>query len=149
MYSMNHVGLTVSDIKRSARFYAKFGFEPEDPPVVDTAEHQDQWIRTLTAFPDAHLLLALMEFDGVRLELIQYVAPTGKAEVAIETPDAGSAHLAFSVDDIDAAYERLRREGVVFRSSPVYIPEGPFGGVRSVYFEDPDGNTVEMLQGDF
>jgi lactoylglutathione lyase/glyoxylase I family protein len=147
MYNLNHVGITVSDIKRSAAFYAKFGFAPEDPPVIDTSQHDSAWIKTLTSFPDAHLLLAHLKFDGLTLELLQYVAPTGNGSVEIATPDAGSAHLAFGVDDIDAAYERLRGEGVVFRSPPVYIPEGPFAGVKSVYFEDPDGNTVEMVQG--
>ena len=148
MFNVNHVGLTVADIKRSAAFYAKFGFGPADPPVIDTSQHDSAWIKTLTAFPDAHLLLAHMTFDGLTLELLQYVAPEGNDAVAIKTPDAGSAHLAFGVDDIDAAYEKLRAEDVAFRSPPVYIPEGPFAGVKSVYFEDPDGNTVEMVQGD-
>jgi catechol 2,3-dioxygenase-like lactoylglutathione lyase family enzyme len=54
----------------------------------------------------------------------------------------GAAHLAFVVGDIQAAYEELTAEGVEFLSEP----NTDRYGERWVYFRDPDGITVELMQ---
>jgi catechol 2,3-dioxygenase-like lactoylglutathione lyase family enzyme len=61
-------------------------------------------------------------------------------------PDAGSAHLCFTSDNLDADVARLQAAGVVFRSLPVETTSGPNRGGRGVYVEDPDGNAVEIVQ---
>jgi catechol 2,3-dioxygenase-like lactoylglutathione lyase family enzyme len=59
-------------------------------------------------------------------------------------PDAGSVHVAFSVDGLDAWRERLAERGV-----PVeHEHEWPRGGARSLYVRDPAGNSVELVEGD-
>ena len=60
----------------------------------------------------------------------------------------GACHLAISVDDIDATYERLERAGVTLRSRPITLADsGPrWDGSRVVYTVDPDGVTVELVQ---
>jgi catechol 2,3-dioxygenase-like lactoylglutathione lyase family enzyme len=49
-------------------------------------------------------------------------------------------HVAFIVDDFDAMYARLRRDGVK-------ILEGPhaFGDTRAFMIEDPDGLAIELV----
>jgi catechol 2,3-dioxygenase-like lactoylglutathione lyase family enzyme len=54
--------------------------------------------------------------------------------------------MAFTTDDLAAEYERLTRAGVRFRSEPVAITEGINRGGFTVYFLDPDGITLEMVQ---
>ena len=50
--------------------------------------------------------------------------------------------LNLTVDDIDAAYERLRAQGIAF-SRP---PEQEAWGGRVATFADPDGNTLQLMQ---
>ena len=142
-YSINHFGLTVADISRSAAFYAQFGFEPPDAEAVDCT---DQWIKTMSGFPDAELKIAWLSLNGITLELLQYVSPAGAKRTSLETKDAGSAHVAIGVDDIEDEHARLSAQGVTFRSAPITVPDGPWAGVKAVYATDPDGNTVELLQ---
>ena len=54
--------------------------------------------------------------------------------------------MAFVVDDIHVEYSRLCQAGVRFRSEPVAIVAGVNRGGASVYFLDPDGITLELLQ---
>ncbi len=83
--------------------------------------------------------------SGHHLELVEYVAPRGEqADVATKNP--GSGHLAFIVRDTQGAYRRLKDAGVVFRSEPVAITEGRNRGGYTVYFLDPDGITLELVQ---
>ncbi len=141
--AFNHVGMTVSDIDRSTKFYEQFGFEriyPE-PVDVDTA-----WIKTMTGFPTAHLKIQHLKLVETVLELLQYLAPAGQNQAGMPTSNTGAAHVAVGVDDIDVEVKRLSGLGVKFRSAPISIHEGPFAGVRAVYGIDPDGYTVEVIE---
>jgi glyoxylase I family protein len=55
--------------------------------------------------------------------------------------DPGLRHLAIAVDDFDAAYGRLRAASVRF----VTEPENSKGN-RLVFFADPDGNLLHLIQ---
>ncbi|MGF1560615.1 MAG: VOC family protein [Geminicoccaceae bacterium] len=50
--------------------------------------------------------------------------------------------VSIAVDDIDAAYERLRERGVMFEAAPV--TEG-WGG-KLAHFRDRDGNVLTLVQ---
>ncbi len=64
-------------------------------------------------------------------------APTG------EPP--GWAHLAFDVEDLDAAHAELAAKGVAFHVSPMDVPSGT-PVARVAFFRDPDGNSLELFQ---
>lgn len=50
-------------------------------------------------------------------------------------------HVAFSVDDLDARYAKLKREGVKILEEP-----HAFGNGRAFMIEDPDGLSIELVQ---
>lgn len=54
-----------------------------------------------------------------------------------EQESTGMRHVALVVDDLAAARERLDARGVSYR------PED-HGNALSVYFRDPEGNTIEL-----
>lgn len=56
--------------------------------------------------------------------------------------DAGIPITAFQVDHIQSEYERLKREGVVFRAAPRKAEAGPTTAV----FEDTCGNLIQIFQ---
>ena len=52
----------------------------------------------------------------------------------------GLRHLAFRVDDVDAAIAELREKGI--ETEPVRVDE--FTGKRMTFFQDPDGLPLEL-----
>jgi len=54
----------------------------------------------------------------------------------------GHYHLAFVVDDIDAACEELTAKGVRFSDKPQHNQRGG----AAIYFWDPDGIALEFIQ---
>ncbi|HLH03202.1 MAG TPA: VOC family protein [Bryobacteraceae bacterium] len=72
--------------------------------------------------------------------LIEIVPSEGEAPaVGMRTP--GMRHIAIAVDDFDQAYEELARQGTKFEGEP-YTNEGN----RLVFFKDPDGNLLHLIQ---
>ncbi len=144
-----HFSFTVSDLARSIEWYTQvLGLE-----YVRGQEQANAYTRRLVGFPDAHLKVAQLRIPGTplprsqhHLELVEYVAPAG-LQINLATNNTGVAHLAFEVDDIYAEVERMRALGVRFKSdTPNAIEEGVNKGGYTIYFLDPDGITLELVQ---
>jgi catechol 2,3-dioxygenase-like lactoylglutathione lyase family enzyme len=134
---MHHMGLTVSDLDRSVAFYTQLGYE-----VVERIGEEGEDVERGTGVPGATLDVAMLEGPGdSRLELIKYVAPAG-GPARLPNNGIGAAHVCLEVEDVDDAYEHLRRRGVEFFSEPITHESG----IRWVYCKDPDGVTAELLQ---
>jgi len=142
---IDHVNLVVSDMERAVRFYTdalhlRRGFEV----MLEGA-----WIATVTGLSGAHAHCVFMETDdpAVRLELLQYLHPSGTAIDANSLPHTpGLRHLAFTVDDLEVVLTRLRAQGVLPVSAPIEVPfaVGAMGRKRLCYFHDPDGTLLEI-----
>lgn len=140
--SMHHVSLSVSDLDKSIEFYSWLGFKPEKIRKGLTADY----FRQVIGYPDAVVDNALLQGpDHVRLELMRYVHPKGD-RLQLDTPNIGSVHICFVVEDIFALYQQLLERGVRFISEPVAIPSGPNSGGYAVYLRDPDDYTMELVQ---
>jgi lactoylglutathione lyase len=139
--SVNHTSFTVSDLDRSIAFYRDLlGLE-----LISLAGRDPAFVEKVTGIPGANLKVAYLQAPGHRLELIQYLNPPGK-KLELQTHNVGCAHLAFNVDDLPAMYAKLKARGVHFKSSPLEVSAGPNKGTLTVYFTDPDGITLELLQ---
>lgn len=55
--------------------------------------------------------------------------------------DAGLRHIAFAVDNLEAAHAQLKSSGVEFEAAPVLLP-----GMRLFFFRDPEGNYLHLVQ---
>jgi lactoylglutathione lyase len=140
--SANHVGVTVSDLRRSIAFYRDLlGFHVAYERGEVTAEYMPR----LVGIPGARLKIAGLDIPGLHLDLLEYIEPKG-AVSAGPTADVGNVHLGFTVDDMWAAYRSLVAAGVRFKSEPISPTVGPNQGGWAVYFVDPDGVTLEMIQ---
>jgi glyoxylase I family protein len=122
-FTADHVGIIVSDVGRSKAFYAALGFRPQ-------SEYNDE---TKT--------LVFLAGNGLRLELFCYrETPPALSETG---RSLGFRHLAFRVDDIDAAFAHLAEAGLLTSDSVVRdVP----GLARLVFVSDPDGVEIEIMQ---
>ena len=80
------------------------------------------------------------------MEFIQYHAPKGRERVQSRPCDTGFTHIAFDVDDIDAAIGACASHGVLPIGVPVPVDNGPNKGGRVVYTRDPDDVTIEFIE---
>jgi len=118
---IEHVNLTVSDLDHSIAFYC------------DLLDLEVRWKGLI----DAERLGAHVGDDRCYLALFQ-AAADGAVEQDYTRP--GLNHFGFVVDDLDATRRRLDRLGGTVHFEPEYEPG------RRIYFLDPDGHEVELVQ---
>jgi len=144
-----HVSFTVSNLERSVEWYTRvLGLEFVRGQVQDNA-----YTRALVGFPDARLKVAQLRVPHLtipvsrhHIELVEYEQPRG-AVVPLQTNSPGVGHWAFIVSDIHAEVARLKALGVQLKSAaPNAITEGVNRGGYTIYFLDPDGITLELMQ---
>lgn len=140
---LDHVAVTVSDMERSLRFYCDLLGLKE----VERHRLEGETISKMAGKPEVIMEVVRLEAPetpGVMLDLQQYVAPEGKVSDA-QLGDVAHSHLCFGVPDVWAAYKDLSEKGVEFVSEPVSF-DLEWGIVYVVFFKDPDGFILELMQ---
>ncbi len=125
--ALQHVALNCRDRKAQERFYARhFGF---------TRARVFEGGR-----PDEFVMLKL---GDLRFELFQSrgVPPGARGG---EQP-VGFKHLCLEVPDVAAKAGELRAEGL--EPGPVIDCSHQVPGLRICFLQDPEGNTIELLEG--
>jgi catechol 2,3-dioxygenase-like lactoylglutathione lyase family enzyme len=138
---MNHSAIIVEDLDRSIEFYRDvLGLEllfsgTDDGSVVNALR-----------YPEAEMRYANFKLDDGEIELLEFV--TMKGEACSCAPNRSARmHVCFEVDDIEAIVHELSEKGVSFWTPVVEITDDPiFKGSKFVYFTDPDGVQLELLE---
>lgn len=116
---MEFTGITLltDDIKRLIHFYSNV--------FMTTIEEND--------------VHSLFTIGGISIALYSKKAAEQDMEFDFhEYNGTGNVTLNFTVDDVDAEYERLLKQKVSFINRPVVRP----WGAKSFQFRDPDGNIL-------
>ena len=140
----DHTGITVSNLERSLTFWRDvLGFEFSHS-AHQTGERPEQ----ITGVKGAELKLAVVKAPGGhKIELLEYLAPPDrKQHVNLRPCDVGHAHVALTVDDLDAVLKKIAESGWKAVGKPQTLTVGPNAGKRVVYVRDPDGTTIEFMQ---
>ena len=139
-----HTNLTGRDWRGLMRFYCEvFGCIPK-PPQRDLS---GSWLEDLTSLPaphltGMHLLLPGFAEGGPTLEIFSYDQMVGAGIPVVNEP--GFGHIAFLVDDVDAALHAVRTAGGGSVGKTVSHPIPGVGLLTVVYATDPEGNIVEL-----
>lgn len=142
-----HVGLTVSDIDRSIEFYRDvLGLSFQGEMLMEGAETDK-----LFNIKDARIRVAYLngsqEVFAPPIELLEFLSD----DVESSRPDLKKisiSEVCFQVDDIEKTYRDLKEKGVEFLSEPQtfdFSSQG-FGKSIAVYFKDPDGIILELIE---
>ncbi|MHB8898731.1 MAG: VOC family protein [Thermoguttaceae bacterium] len=146
MKQIDHVNIVVRDLPRMTAFYRDaLGLR-----VTRQVTIRGDWIEAITRLSGVEADVVYLEPPaGPPLELIAYRSPQGSRPESLEKPNTlGLRHLAFLVDDIDAALEAARAAGAEVLAPVQVVPTGQveFGTRQKwiAYCLDPEGNLLEL-----
>lgn len=144
--SIAHIGLTVSNLDRSIDFYQNVLNLEYVGEMKMQGNSTDQLFdktntRARVAYlktKDAHSpLIELIQFEN--MDINQQNANLFQTSIS---------ELCLYCEDIDQEYQRLKEKGVEFLSEPQEFDSTKygFGKSKAVYFKDPDGIILEIIQ---
>ena len=150
-----HMGLTVTDIRRSYDFYhdlagmeinlaaASEESETEDIGGVEFFIARSETFAKMTHNPGCEIKYAYLQTadNNFTLQIIQYIVGGGEP-APLEHNRAGSPHLCFFVDDINEKLRQCEEHGAKITSELVHFPPN----LHNFYAEDPDGMPVEFIE---
>ncbi|WP_416841535.1 VOC family protein [Haloferax sp. DFSO52] len=132
----HHVGITVSDLDPMLSFYR----DTLGLAVIDQFEVGGEDFATAVGVENATGRFAHLDGGDVRLELVEY-DPQGESRSDSTLDQPGATHIGLSVDDVDAAVADLPPH-----IDTLSTPKTTESGTRIVFFRDPEGNLVELLE---
>ncbi|MDQ2623923.1 MAG: VOC family protein [Actinomycetota bacterium] len=140
-----HIGFTVPDLDEAHRFFVDI-LGCEFVYSLGPFERDDEWMaERLNVHPRA--VMRELRFyrckTGPNFEVFQYETPEPPAPQPLNS-DIGGHHLAFYVEDLDAALEYLREHGVRILGEPT-ASTSHSEGQRWVYFLSPWGMQLELV----
>ncbi|MDP9256238.1 MAG: VOC family protein [Actinomycetota bacterium] len=144
MKALHHVGITVRDLEASIRFYHDvlgLQFSNEPSPWFEGEE-----LGKAVGVPGGALRQVSLLLGDTTLELLEYKSPPSETTRPLTSNSFGASHVAFLVDDIEATKAELETKGIEFYSDVNLVDEGVLAGWRWMYFEDPDGYPLELVE---
>lgn len=139
----HHLGLTVPDLDGAVAFFCDvLGFEPvlRTEPGGPAAPDYAAAVRIPPGTQSNGL--AVLRGGGTTVELFDYASTADFPQ----NHQVGGQHLAFEVDDLDAALERLIAAGCSPCADPRQARAPAFRGMRWVYVVAPFGLQLELMQ---
>jgi len=123
--SIHHIAIICSDYEKSKHFYTDIlGF------TIDREVYREQ--------RDSYKLDLSLNGQYC-IELFSFPDPPAR----ISRPEAcGLRHIAFEVEDIEAAIEYFQNKGI--DTEPIRVDE--FTGKKFTFFADPDNLPIELYQ---
>jgi catechol 2,3-dioxygenase-like lactoylglutathione lyase family enzyme len=135
---MHHVGIVVDDLAAATAFFVDLGLQRQGGGPA-----KGEWVDRVVGLEGVQVEFAMMQTpDGHgRLELITFDSPPAEGRDANAPANTrGIRHVAFVVDDIDAALARVRVHGAEL----VGQVERYGDSMRLCYIRGPEGMIVEL-----
>ncbi|GAB3569414.1 VOC family protein [Amycolatopsis endophytica] len=143
---VDHIGITVPDLDQAREFFVDVLGCEYLYTLGPLRDDHGNWMRDHL---DVHERAVVPRLHFYRLggrsilEVFEYHAPDQRPEPP-RNSDIGGHHLAFYVDDLDAAVADLRHRGLRVLGEPT-SSAGPHEGQRWVYFLSPWGLQCELV----
>ena len=137
---MDNMGIVVDDLDETVDFFTELGLELEGRAMVE-----GEWAGRVTGLGDQQVEIAMMRTpDGHgRLELSRFLRPAVVADHREAPVNAlGYLRVMFTVDDIDATLERLRKRGAELAGDVVDYQDV----YRLCYIRGPGGLLIGLAE---
>lgn len=137
---MSHVGISVANLERSIGFYR----DVLGMSVIQQVPMRGASYDAIMGLKGTDGRIAVLRTGNLEIELLEFQRPPSRpVEPGHHVSDQGISHFAVHVEDLTALYARLKAAGVRVHSAPVHFASC---STTAVYFCDPDGNYIEMLE---
>ena len=152
---VDHVGLTVPDLDAAVRFYCDvFGghelyrlgpFDAaEMPRMADGRDWTEAHINVAGARPHHRHAQHRPQPDARTVSIRS--AHANRNERPPRNCDSGGHHIAFKVENLEAAKRYLADHGCKVMDGPIVLDQGPCATTRVNYVLDPWGNQLELVE---
>ena len=134
-----HIALVTPDLDRSVAFYRHLlGVETYGHANKVMGKRFDE----VTGIEDVRVRVAWFNTGNMVLEIWEYVNPrTPDPDEPLPFSKLGYNKIALEVDDLHAELLRIKHMGVECLNEPEEV-----NGVTEIYFRDPDGNLLSLLE---
>lgn len=123
--NIHHTAIICSDYKKSKHFYTKV----LNLEIIKETYREERKSYKLDLAVNGTYIIELFSFEN----------PPNR----ISRPEAcGLRHLAFSVENLDTAIEKIKSKGIETET----IRIDPITGKRFTFFSDPDGLPLEFYE---
>ena len=136
---VRHMGIVVSDMEKSLKFYRDLlGLK-----VKSLVDEEGEFLDNMLAHENVKNKVAKLyaKNGNALVELIDSKSYGNKKDRDFFT--IGASHFALTVDDLDETYDYLIKNGVKFTASPQLTPDG---FAKVTFCEDPDGTPIELVE---
>lgn len=121
---IDHIGIAVRSIAKAGKFYTDIlGLKIEDIECV----------------ADQKTNVAFIPIEDSEVELLESTAPDGPVGKFIDAYGEGIQHIAFRVENIEAALNELKKKGVRLID---HEPRKGAGGARIAFIHPKESNGV-------
>ncbi|MBI4681380.1 MAG: VOC family protein [Nitrospirae bacterium] len=136
---IRHTGIVVIDLEASLHFYRNLlGFG-----IAGRLEEAGDYIDTILSLRNIKVVTVKMASpSGQMIELLKYHSHLVEQKMR-EIYEVGISHIAFTVDDLDFEYERLKDKGIKFNSPPQLSPDGY---AKVTFCRAPEGTLIELVE---
>lgn len=147
MLGHDHTGVTVPNIKEAITFFTDIVGCKEAMSFGPFSDDKGTFMQDLlNVHPRAkiHQITMMRCGNGSNIELFQYESPDQQNAIP-KNSDIGGHHIAFYVEDINAAAKYLKGKGVKTLMGPLPVDQGPAAGQAILYFFTPWGLQLELI----
>ena len=136
---VRHVGIMVSDMEKSLKFYRDLlGLK-----VKSLVDEEGEFLDNMLAHENVKNKVAKLyaKNGNALIELIDSRSYANKKDRDFFT--IGASHFALTVDDLEKTYDYLVKNGVKFTAPPQQTPDR---FAKVTFCEDPDGTLIELVE---
>ncbi len=137
--NIRHTGIVVIDLEALLYFYCELlGFK-----IIKQMEESGSYIDNILSLRNVKVTTIKMAVsDNHMIELLRYRSHPREQNLR-EICDIGVSHIAFTVDNLDSEYNRLKGKGVKFNASPQLSPDGY---AKVTFCRAPEGTVIELVE---
>ena len=136
---IRHIGIVVKDLESSLYFYRDLlGLQ-----IIKKMEESGNFIDNISSLKNVQVTTVKMSFpSGQMIELLKY-HPHPAEQKMREICEIGISHIAFTVDNLDIEYKRLKDKEIKFNSPPQLSPDGY---AKVTFCMAPEGTLIELVE---
>jgi len=134
-----HAGIVISDLEKGLHFYRDLlGLK-----ILKEADETGKFIDDIQGLKNVTVrTIKMLCDDGNMIELLYFKSHLEKPKEK-KIYEIGASHVAFTVENLDDEYNRLKDAGIEFNCPPKISADG---GAKVTFCKDYDGTLIELVE---